>query len=107
MYPKDFLTSIKVQTMTTKEVGAYCLLLFNCWLQEDQGYLPNDDETLKALSKMTDKEWEKSKNSILKNFKKKGNKIFNKRMMKELDKLKDFSLKQSENGRRGGRPSKT
>ncbi len=38
-YPGDFLSDPKVQAMTTEEVGAYCLLLFQAWI--DNG-LPND-----------------------------------------------------------------
>ena len=107
LYPKDFLSSIDVQTMTVEEVGAYCLLMFNSWIQEDQCYLPDDEKTLKVLSKLDGKKWEKYSPKVLKKFKKKNKKIFNPRLVRELKNRQNYSKTQSEKGKKGGRPVKS
>lgn len=45
-YPKDYLTSARVQMMTLAEEGAYCRLLNYCWLN---GSIPNDDKAIVRL----------------------------------------------------------
>jgi len=107
LYPKDFISSLDVQAMTIEEIGGYCLLLFNSWIQKRQCYLPDDDEDLRILCKMNEEQWEKHRDKILKKFKKNGKFIFNKRLRFELKIKREFSKKKSESGKQGGRPSET
>ena len=77
LYVEKIISSLNCQNMTAAEFGAYCLLLFNSWIQKYPCYLPNDDETLRKLCRFDHKSWMKSKKIILNNFKKKSNKIYN------------------------------
>lgn len=47
MYPKDYLSDLKVQVMSLQEEGAYNRLLMVWW--NERGYLPNDDEELAKI----------------------------------------------------------
>lgn len=105
-YAADFISSLDVQVMTTAEVGAYILLLSNSWIQDDQGYLPDDEDILRRLCRMDENQWVSSKEIILKKFQKKDGKIFNARLLSESQKYRAYQKAQSENGKRGGRPSK-
>lgn len=103
-YPQDFLCSLDVQMMSPSEVGAYCLLLFNAWIQEKQGYLPNDESILKFISRLSDEEWESSKGKLLKKFKvtDDGEQVFNDRLISEKEKQKDKVEQAKEAGRKSG-----
>lgn len=70
--------------MDTLEVGAYCLLLFHSIDQEHPGYLPNDEESLMRISKLTEEQWNKCKRRLLKKFEHSDKGYYNKRMVKEL-----------------------
>lgn len=50
-YVKDWLTSRKIAVMDLSQVGAYSFLLAACWDSDDCS-LPDDDQTLAALSRM-------------------------------------------------------
>jgi len=106
-YPQDFLSSLQVQTMTTQEVGAYILLLANSWIQKEQCMLPDDENVLRILSKLSEEEWKKSSVKILSCFEKKDGKIYNERLLEEKRKQVKHSKTQSLNGQMGGRPQKS
>lgn len=104
LYPQDFISSLDVQVMNVEQIGAYVLLLFNAWIHEPQGYLPNNDLLLQRICRMNDKQWSKNKSLILKKFEKDGEFIFNNRLLKELEKQGEYRKKQALNGSKGGRP---
>ncbi len=54
MYPGDFLADPKVQAMTTEEVGAYCLLILQGWID---GGVPNDMEQLARQTRLSPKKF--------------------------------------------------
>jgi uncharacterized protein YdaU (DUF1376 family) len=54
--------------MTLEEVGAYFSLLSNAWLSERHGYLEDDDERLRRLSRMAPKQWQRSREVLLRKF---------------------------------------
>lgn len=51
-YPRDFVSSRAVASMTPEARGGYILLLCHAWLSPDPGVLPNDDEILAMLSQL-------------------------------------------------------
>jgi len=55
--------------METHEVGAYILLLFTSFLEKKKGYLKNDDEYLRKITRLKKSVWKKSRDIILKKFK--------------------------------------
>lgn len=106
LYPQDFISSLDVQMMSAAEVGAYCLLLFNSWGQNRQGYLPNDEAQLQFMSRLTADQWKQSKKKLLAKFPLTADKKmrYNPRLVSEVEKQEAFRQKQAENGKRGGRP---
>jgi len=68
-YPQDFLSSLDVQMMTAEEVGIYVLLLANSWIQDDQGYLVNDEITLAFIARISVDKWREISPKILRKFK--------------------------------------
>lgn len=108
-YPKDFLSSPDVQMMDAKEVGAYCLLLFNAWEATDRpGYLPNDERKLQRWARLTKEEWLESREILLEKFPVStcGQYRYNRRLVGEAEKQEVRRERLAENGRKGGRPSK-
>lgn len=100
-YPAELLNSIDCQMMTGKEIGAYCLLMFQGWVQSPQGYLPNDDETLRKLAKMTPEEWGESRDTIMGKFEVEGDRIIHPRSRRDLEKLQADKVSAVESGKRG------
>lgn len=73
-YPKDWLTSEKVMSMTLEQQGAYMNLLCHAWINEG---LPNDDAILARLSGMGDA-WLKGGSRLVRGcFKLKGDRLIN------------------------------
>ncbi|GAC1381080.1 MAG: hypothetical protein NVS3B25_32490 [Hymenobacter sp.] len=107
-YVGDFLSSPDVQMMDTREIGAYCLLLFNAWQGDLHGHLPNNEDKLRRLTKLTPDEWAASRDILLGKFMVAdgGHTRYNPRMVAEAEKQENYRLRQAENGKRGGRPKK-
>lgn len=79
-YVSDFLSSPTVTLMTAEEVGGYLLLLCYAW-QDPKGSLPNDDDSLRVLSRV--------RGDLLRIkscFKEKNGRLYNGRLTQELDK---------------------
>lgn len=108
-YAGDFLSSPDVQAMDTREVGAYCLLLLNAWQGDLPGHLPNNEDRLRRICRMTVAEWEVSGELLLSKFPvaDMGHTRYNPRLVAEAQKQAENRAKKSENGKRGGRPSKS
>jgi len=84
-YVQDFLSSPTVAIMTAEEVGGYCLLLCYAW-QDPRGSLPNDDDSLRILSRV------KGDLVRIKScFNEKNGRIYNVRLTQELDKALEKS----------------
>ena len=85
-YVPDFLSSRTVTMMTAEEVGGYVLLLCYAW-QDPNGSLPTDDDSLRVLSRMRG-DMTRLKSCFIE---KKG-RLYNKRLIQELEKVKEKSL---------------
>ncbi|RSK29871.1 DUF1376 domain-containing protein [Hymenobacter metallilatus] len=107
-YTGDFLSSPDVQMMDAREVGAYCLLLFNAWQGEQPGHLPNSEDKMRRLARLSVEEWQTSREIILGKFPiaADGATRYNPRMVAEAEKQWVFRNKQAGNGAKGGRPKK-
>lgn len=81
---KNFLGSADVQTMTAIEFRAYTLLLLNSIDQKNPGFLPDDEEVLRKLSKMSKTKWAASKHKILKKFQKSDKGYYNLKMLRTI-----------------------
>ncbi|HEB27618.1 MAG TPA: DUF1376 domain-containing protein [Porticoccus sp.] len=95
-YPKDFISSFSVQTMTAEEVGIYTLLLCMDWLEDG---IEDDLTTLEALfnHRLTDaqslvKPW--SKFDVCEDGRRR-----NKRLQEEREKQADWREKSSKGGK--------
>lgn len=93
-----FLSDPDVVTMELGELGLYVLLLMQSWVNDDGG-LPNDTNKLRKLGRCDKQEWDEYSPAVLSKFYKKGKRIYNKRLLEELDKLNA----RRENGRKGGK----
>jgi uncharacterized protein YdaU (DUF1376 family) len=103
-YPKDFLSSSKVMRMTATERGIYITLLCVCWLE---GGLPDDVSKLAKLAgvplKQFSRIWPHNLQSCFTIVR--GGKLVNERLDRERQKQAEFRRRQTDNGRRGGRPA--
>ncbi|GAA3940649.1 DUF1376 domain-containing protein [Hymenobacter algoricola] len=108
LYTGDFLSSPDVQMMDAREVGAYCLLLFNAWQGEQPGHLPNSEDKMRRLARLSVEEWAASREILLGKFPESADKLtrYNPRMVAEAEKQWVFRSKQAGNGSKGGRPKK-
>jgi len=81
--------------------GAYLLLLGHCW--NNDGYAPNDDRKLKSICRISHLE---NPTEVLDDldefFVEKDDKIYNKRLLKELKKAEKNRQKKSEAGKKSG-----
>ena len=68
LYTGDFLSSPDVQLMQAHEVGAYCLLLFNSWQSDRPGYLPDDEDRLRRVARLSPAQWAESRQLLLGKF---------------------------------------
>lgn len=103
-YPKDFLTDEKVVLMSNTETGIYIRLLCFCWLE---GTLPLDTESLTRMARMPLKQftklWEKSPlRSCF--FVADDGRLHHGRLDQEREKQEIFARRQSDNGKKGGKP---
>lgn len=103
-YPKDFLTDEHVCQMSHTERGIYITLLSLCWLE---GTLPLETDRLAkmvhvSLNQFT-RLWEKSVLRQCFQVHDDG-RLHHKRLDEEREKQANFKRRQSDNGKRGGRP---
>lgn len=96
-YPKDFLSSSKVQRMSLTEVGIYILLLSRAWLD---GSLPSDVAEIAKLVKVPTARFAKMwRGSLSECFIERAGRLVNARMEDERKKQADFRRRQSDNGK--------
>jgi uncharacterized protein YdaU (DUF1376 family) len=84
------------------------LLLFTAWQSDRQGYLDNDEDRLRRISRLTPKQWQESRGLLLKKFVETEDKTmrYNPRLADEAERLAQYRKQMKENGKQGGRPKK-
>lgn len=103
MWTSDFFSSPTVALMATVEIGAYCLLLLRQWQAEGAG-LPNDIEILRKLARVG-RRFDLSR--VLSKFETgEDGKLYNRKLHDQWINDCEFRVRQSEKGRKGGRPEK-
>ncbi len=90
--------------LTTEQHWAYLLLLMACWKRG--GYLPDDDEQLGAIAKMSPSRWSKARSVIAPFWQITGRGWTQKRLGIELESARQRHQVALENGTKGGRPRK-
>jgi len=98
LYIADYLGDTR--HLTTEQHGAYLLLLMTMWRAD--GRLPNDDKKLARIVGSTASRWAKIKDDVLAFFDADGDEITNPRLLIELQKATEKSIKRAEAGTRGG-----
>lgn len=87
-YISDFLGD--VAHLSCEEIGAFMLLLMQCW---QKGFIPSNDEVLCRLTRLSLNEWLAMKDTIIEFFKPCDKGYYNARATKELDKIAEKSSK--------------
>ena len=95
-YAQDFLTG--VMYLTNEEVGIYIKMLSKQWTD---GKIPK-----KRLGLFVGYDWVNLSEEIKEKFEDKGDYVINTRLEVEREKKSNFLKRQSENGKKGGRPKK-
>ncbi len=81
---EKFLKSPDVIKMSRGDVGSYALLLFTSIDQDHRGHLPDDDELLRKIARVSKTAWKDKKPLLMKKFVKGENGYYNKAMLKAL-----------------------
>lgn len=80
-----FLTSPDCNRMDTDEFGAFVLLLFSSFFEKKRGYLKNNDEILRKITRLSTSKWKKKKEFILSKFKvDKDGDLYNEKWLAEI-----------------------
>jgi uncharacterized protein YdaU (DUF1376 family) len=95
-YAQDFLTG--VMYLTNEEIGIYIKMLAKQWTD---GKIPK-----KRLGFLVGYDWDKLSEELRAKFTDLGEYVVNERLEKEREKKIKHAEKQSENGKKGGRPKK-
>lgn len=99
LYIGDYLAD--TMRLTAEQHGAYLLLLMEHWTH---GPIPDDDETLAAITRLPMERWIKTRGLLLGFFSLSDGFWINGRATEEKIKAEAFLIKQSANGSKGGRP---
>lgn len=98
LYVADYLGDTR--HLTTEQHGAYLLLLMTMW--RSGGRLPKCDKKLARIVGSTPSRWSKIKPEVMEFFIIDGDFITNERLMFELKKASEKSIKRAEAGTKGG-----
>lgn len=98
LYVADYLGDTR--HLTTEQHGAYLLLLMTMWRSD--GRLPNDAKKLARIAGCTASRWSKIAGDVLAFFEVDGAELFNVRLMFELEKASEKSIKRADAGAKGG-----
>ena len=99
LYVADYLGDTR--HLTTEQHGAYLLLLMTMWRSD--GVLPNDAKKLARIAGCTASRWARIADDVLAFFDEDGDLLTNKRLMLELEKAQEKSIKRAVSGSKGGR----
>lgn len=97
LYVADYLSD--TMHLTTEQHGAYFLLLMACWKRD--GKLPNDNDELAAITRLTPAKWRAYRHALLRFFLVGDDVLTHKRVLKERAKAKETSAARAESGKRG------
>lgn len=102
-YVRDYLNDLKVKTLSLEEKGLYTDMLFIMW--DNGGFLPADFSILSKILGISEKKFAKIFQKISFFFQKTetDEEVFftQKRLLEELDKLKEISRERSQAGKKG------
>jgi uncharacterized protein YdaU (DUF1376 family) len=101
-YVGDYLAD--TTNLSTEQHGAYLLLLFSAWKRG--GYLPDDDDQLANIVKLSRTKWKNFKSVLLSFFVLTESGWTQDRLLSEYEKTLRFLESKRENGKKGGRPRK-
>jgi uncharacterized protein YdaU (DUF1376 family) len=102
-YANDFASSATVEAMSTKAVGAYVLLLCKAWHQDPVGTIPENDDILSKWARVSRREWENIKKSVLAAFELIDGRWHQERMKTEWQKLLTHRAERAESGANGAK----
>jgi uncharacterized protein YdaU (DUF1376 family) len=105
-YPKDFLADENVRLMSLQERGAYITLLCLCWTE---GTLPADTDRLARLCGVPHAAFRRIWPALEMCFRPDSDtegRLIHPRLHRERQKQAEFKRRQSDNGKKGGRPPK-
>jgi uncharacterized protein YdaU (DUF1376 family) len=103
MYAPDILASPSCSLMSAEQFGAYMLLLLHSWMADDCG-IPDDPEALGRLSRLGREGWLQNGCPLVRDrFVKKGERLYNKRLLEEREKQKMWREKSAAGGRKSGK----
>jgi len=86
-YAGDFLTDEKVELMTTRQIGAYLLLLLKAWHQDPVASVPDDDGILRRWARLDEDEWQDDRDAVMAAWVLIGDRWFQKRLLAEAEKF--------------------
>jgi uncharacterized protein YdaU (DUF1376 family) len=98
LYVADYLGDTR--HLTTEQHGAYLLLLMTMWRAD--GRLPNDPKKLARVAGCTPSRWAKISAEVMAFFDEVAGEITNKRLVFELEKAREKSIKRVDAGTKGG-----
>lgn len=99
LYVADYLGDTR--HLTTEQHGAYLLLLMAAWRAD--GRLPDDDKKLARIVGCTASRWAKIKDDVLEFFDAQDGFLINERLLFELEKTTEKSIKRARSGKLGAR----
>lgn len=87
--------------LTAAEFGAYVLLLVAMW--RSGGSLPDDEGTIKRISRIRDNHWDRSRDRIFALLSREAGRITQKRLQAEFERSTERHERRAAAGRKGGR----
>jgi uncharacterized protein YdaU (DUF1376 family) len=105
-YPKDFLSDENVRLMSMQERGVYITLMCLCWIE---GTLPADVSLLARLAGVPLPAFRKLWPQLLPCFRTdaaRDGRLIHPRLERERESQANYRRRQSDNGKKGGRPNK-
>lgn len=101
-YASDWLSSGTRAQLNTEQRGIFWELCFHAWLEEDC-MLPNDDRILAAYSGLSEERWlDIGRTVVERAFNAKGQRLFNKRLLKERRIAEGRSRQAARAGKKSG-----
>ena len=99
LYINDYVG--KTRHLTTEQHGAYLLILMAMW--RAGGSLPNDEKKLARIAGLTPARWRRISDDVMDFMTVYGDKITQKRLMKEIKKVNEIASKRRSAGSKGGK----
>ena len=106
MYPSDFFGNPKVRLMSGEAQAFYALLLLNLWDYDTQYSIPDDDELIAKLLKVSLDFWKKLRLEIISALETRKGRLISLRLKEEKSKIDKYMKLQKEKAKKGGRPRK-